>query len=150
MRRTIQKFSQLFRHRYKRIKNASNDAAKAQEGAFSRLFGNDAWAAPRKRNAIQTYTRLHYRARMKAEYDRRFAISYREWETATEPQRLQQELKRPVPVAFRTKVIREYWDAETEDFRASMEQESVNSHEEAMEEWEAAKSAPMTPQQFHR
>lgn len=87
---------------------------------------------------------------MKAEYDRRFAISSREWEVATEPQRLEQMLKFPVPVAFRTKVIREYWEAETEDFRASMEQASVEDHEDAMEEWEQAKSAPMTPEQFHR
>ncbi|KAF7971124.1 hypothetical protein HWV62_21996 [Athelia sp. TMB] len=139
------KLAQLYRRRYKSVTNAPS----AQQGSFSGLFGNDAWAAPRKRSAIQTYTKLYYISRMKADYERRFAVSCREWDAATEQQRCKRMLKRPQAVSFRGGIVREYWEAETEEFRLSMEREAVRDQKEALEEWKEMKSAPKTPQQFH-
>lgn len=143
-RRTIQKLSQWFRHRYKSVVSPT-----ATQG-FSGLFGRDTWTAPKKRSALQTYTKQYYTSHIKAEYEHRFAAARLEWDMASEAQRVQKKMEIPVPVGFRAKVIYEFWKAETQDVREQMEQVAADEHMRALDDWNTMKTAPMTAHQFHQ
>ncbi|KZP13324.1 hypothetical protein FIBSPDRAFT_960611 [Athelia psychrophila] len=137
------KLSQWFRHRYKSVVSSTTTQG------FSGLFGRDTWTAPKKRSALQTYTKQRYTSHIKSEYENRFAAARLEWDMASEVQRVQEKMENPVPVGFRAKVIYEFWKAETQDVREQMEQMAADEHMMALENWNNMKTAPMTPHQFH-
>lgn len=140
----MQKLSQWFRHRYKSVVSSTTTQG------FSGLFGRDTWTAPKKRSALQTYTKQRYTSHIKSEYENRFAAARLEWDMASEVQRVQEKMENPVPVGFRAKVIYEFWKAETQDVREQMEQMAADEHMMALENWNNMKTAPMTPHQFHQ
>jgi hypothetical protein len=65
--------------------------------------------ALRKLTPFHHYFKLHYKTCVKAEYVRRFKLARDEYDTATEAERVANDLKKLVGVAIRSSVGREFW-----------------------------------------
>jgi hypothetical protein len=59
-------------------------------------------------------------------------------------------LSAPVAIAVRSKVGREFWLLESEEFRQEIGELAEKQHTLDMEEWEASQQMSKTPQQFHQ
>lgn len=105
---------------------------------------------PCKKSAFQTYTKQYYQSRIKPEYQRRWATLTREYDEATEAERVEKGLQEPVSVSVRTLLNHEFWKSESEEFRQGIENEVAQEHLQALEEWQKRKKEPVTPQQFHQ
>ena len=77
-------------------------------------------------------------------------LAKQKYDNATEEEREKGDAKKPVAVQLRTDVSKEFWLLETEEFRNTVTQDAENAHAKEVEEWEALKSTPKTPQQFHQ
>jgi hypothetical protein len=68
---------------------------------------------PRKLNPFHHYLKLYYISRIKDEYNRRYSLAKKQYDEATEVERTEQKLKKPVPVQIRTEIGREFWMLES-------------------------------------
>jgi hypothetical protein len=93
---------------------------------------------------------LYWKVRIKDEYLRWYTIARKEYDDATEDDKMSGIVKKPVPVQVRTKVGKVFWLLESEEFWAEVAQEAEDTHVKAMQEWEEVKQAPTTPVQFHQ
>jgi hypothetical protein len=110
------------------------------------------------------YFKLHYKSRIKATVNQHFAIAKKVYdnyiltkeaydeaieggnETVEEPVIVQ----KPVTMQMRATVGKEFWLLESVEFQDAISVDVEETHEREMEEWEAAKVVPKTPQQFHQ
>lgn len=94
--------------------------------------------------------KLHYDSRVKEEYLRRYAVAKQRYDNATEDDRENGIVKKPIPVQMRAEIGKEFWDLETAEFREEIAQHAEDVHAQEVEEWEESKKVPKTPQQFHQ
>jgi len=117
---------------------------------FSAVLSAHIEKAPHKLSPFHQYFKTYYKSRIKSEYCRRFAIAKKEYEDATEEELQSGAVEKPVAVTYRTAVGKEFWQLETEEFRAEVAQIAEDAHAKGVEEWEAAKNVPKTAQEFHQ
>ena len=87
---------------------------------------------------------------IKDEYDRRFIIAKTRYDAATDKERDEGVVKKPISVQIRTQVGKEFWDLETPKFREDIAQEAKVAHALEVTLWEESKVVPKTPRQFHQ
>jgi HSP90 family molecular chaperone len=143
----FQKLAQWYRHKYKRPQ-APKDSPTA--GPFATVLAEHTTKPPRKLNPFHHYLKLYYISRIKDKYNRRYSLAKKQYDEATEVERTEQKLKKPVPVQIRTEIGREFWMLESSEFRDQIAKSADDAHERDMEEWEENQQTPKTPQQFHQ
>jgi hypothetical protein len=74
----------------------------------------------------------------------------KKYEEATEEERQNEDVQKPVPLQLRNEVGREFWNLESKEFREAVAQDAEDAHAKEVEEWEALRVVPRTPQQFHQ
>jgi hypothetical protein len=114
------------------------------------ILGVEPTTPPRKRSPFHHYVKLYYSSRIKEEHERRYLVAKRLYEDATEEEREAQNMEVPKHVGMRTTVSMEFWNLESNDFRAEVAKKAEVEHLEELEAWNARKQAPKTPQQFHQ
>jgi len=157
-----QKLSQWYRRKYK-SPEAPNPGP-AVDNPFMAVLAANVDKAPWRLTPMHHYFKIYYKSRIKATVDQRFAIAKRAFdgymlekaaydeaveagdETVEEPVVVQ----KPIPVQMRATVGKEFWLLETPEFREATTLDAEQTHKMEMEGWEAAKSVPKTPQQFHQ
>ncbi|KAJ7437069.1 hypothetical protein B0H11DRAFT_2255634 [Mycena galericulata] len=139
------KIAQWYRYHYKKI--LAEDSLETSVDAL--LSGLGGPRKPRKRRALHEYSEKYYESRVKPLFDAEMEKQMAAWEGG--------ELeKKPEAVNVRNKVLGKQWAAETAAFRARVEAEVVQAHEDAMEEYDAALEAARgaadsrTPGEFHK
>lgn len=105
---------------------------------------------PRKLTPFHQYLKEYYQDRIKDEYERRFMIAQKNYDSATKEEKENRSVSRPVALQMRSKVGKEFWLLETEEFREKIAQDAEDAHAKEVEEWEMSRLAPKTPQQFHQ
>jgi hypothetical protein len=78
------------------------------------LFPSSMLKPPCKMAEISQYMLMYYNTRLKEEAERRLAIAERKFSQATEEERSEQGLKKPIPVAIRQETARVFWETESE------------------------------------
>lgn len=106
--------------------------------------------APRKLAPLHQYLKLHYISKIKPEFVRRYAVAKDAWQKATEDEKKNGVVMKPVAVKMRLELAREFWLLETEEFREAVSNNASAAHAEEMEQWQSAKTIPKTPQEFHQ
>jgi hypothetical protein len=106
--------------------------------------------APRKLTPFHYYFKLHYNARIKAKYSRRFQLAKNDYHAATEEERVAKDLQAPVAIALRCEVGQEFWLLESAAFREEITALAEEQHAQDMAEWEVLQQVPKTPQEFHQ
>ncbi|KAJ7507625.1 hypothetical protein B0H11DRAFT_2218460 [Mycena galericulata] len=139
------KIAQWYRYHYKKI--LAEDSLETSVDAL--LSGLGGPRKPRKRRTLHEYSEKYYESRVKPLFDAEMEKQMAAWEGG--------ELeKKPEAVNVRNKVLGKQWAAETAAFRARVEAEVVQAHEDAMEEYDAALEAARgaadsrTPGEFHK
>lgn len=117
---------------------------------YTSVLTQNLTSPPRRTSPFHFYLKKYYRERMKTEYERRFKTAQKEFEDASEEERVEKGLTKPVPVKLRTSVGQEFWKLESADFRSKVEEEAEDKYLKEMEEWEENQQVPKTPQQFHQ
>lgn len=79
----------------------------------------------------------------------RFKLAHDEWEATSETERKEKDTRKPVAVAFRTKLCAEIWAAESEEFRKEVAAAAAAEYEQKLQEHAKVKATLKTPQQFH-
>jgi hypothetical protein len=74
----------------------------------------------------------------------------KKYDEATEEERENEDLQKPIALQMRNEIGREFWNLETDEFREAVAQEAEDAHTKEVEEWEQSKVVPKTPQQFHQ
>lgn len=105
---------------------------------------------PHKLSPIHQYFKLYYVSRVKPEFIRRFTVTKESWDSATDEEKANGLVKKPVAVKMRAELSREIWLLETDELHEEVTQDAVNPHAQKMKAWEVAKSVPKTPQEFHQ
>jgi hypothetical protein len=105
---------------------------------------------PRRLTAFHQYFKSHYHSDIKKEFCRRFNIAKTLYDKATETEREEGVVKKPIPVQVRTEVGKEIWNLQTPKFREDIAREAEVAHAHEVELWEKSKATPRTPQQFHQ
>lgn len=156
-----QKLAQWYRRKYKRLEAPKSDSSSVNP--FTAVLAASIDKAPRRLTPLHHYFKLHYKLRVKAECDRRFAVlknayddytlrkaSYvkaiEEGETLEEPVPVQ----KPVAIQLRATVGQEFWLLESAEFRKEIQLDAEETYNQEMAEWEEAKLVPKSPQQFHQ
>jgi len=145
----LQKLGQWYRRKYKRLETgsaSSTDSVNPFVSVLDAIKGKP----PRKLSPFHQYFKLHYKTRIRAEYIRRFNWAKEEYENATEEERREKKLSAPVAIAVRSRVGREFWLLESEEFRQEIGRLAEQQHTSDVEEWEASQQMSKTPQQFHQ
>jgi hypothetical protein len=106
--------------------------------------------APRKLTPFHQYLKGYYQTHIKDEYDRRYAIAKNNYDSLTKEEKENGDVKEPVPVLLRSEIGKEFWLLETDEFREKVAKDAEDAHMRELEEWEASKVIPKTPQQFHQ
>jgi hypothetical protein len=145
----LQKLSQWYRRKFKRGEAFPTGSASSINPFISVLDANKS-KPPRKLTPFHHYFKLHYNARIKAEYLRRFQSAKNEYNTATEEERVAKKLKAPVAIALRCEVGREFWLLESAAFRQEVAVSAEEQHDKDMVEWKVLQQVPKTPQEFHQ
>ena len=105
---------------------------------------------PRKLTLFHYYFKLHYNARIKAEYLHRFQLAKNEYDAATEEKRAVKKWTVLVAVALRCEVGWEFWLLESAAFCEEVAASAEEQHAKDMAEWEVLQQVPKTPQEFHQ
>jgi hypothetical protein len=106
--------------------------------------------APHKLTPFHHYFKLHYNARIEAEYSHRFQLAKNDYHAATEEERVAKDLQAPVAIALRCKVSREFWLLESTAFREEITALAQEQHAQDMVKWEVLQQVPKMPQEFHQ
>ncbi|KAJ7716492.1 hypothetical protein B0H14DRAFT_3522255 [Mycena olivaceomarginata] len=122
----MKKLANYFRNRWK--------GKKVHEGTIKSILGtmqtmSGPGSRPRRKPAIQVYSKLHYATRIKPGFD---AI----WEKAKET------LPPGARVAMSQDYVRTCWEKEDDDFREDIENQSKELHQAALQEWKASRKIP--------
>lgn len=72
------------------------------------------------------------------------------YDNATKEEKENGSVKQPIPLQLVSEVGKDFWLLETEEFRKKVVQDAEDLHAKKVEEWEALKSAPNTPRDFHQ
>ncbi|KAJ7748846.1 hypothetical protein B0H14DRAFT_3513700 [Mycena olivaceomarginata] len=122
----MKKLANYFRNRWK--------GKKVHEGTIKSILGtmqtmSGPGSRPRRKPAIQVYSKLHYATRIKPGFD---SI----WEKAKET------LPPGARVAMSQDYVRTCWEKEDDDFREDIENQSKELHQAALQEWKASRKIP--------
>lgn len=142
----MKKLAQWYRSKYKRPEAAKS--APTAINPFATALGIDITTAPRRLSPFHYYIKIHYASRVKEEHERRYMVAMKRYEDAMEEER--DDMDEPVRVAMMTSISVEFWKLESDDFRDEVAKDAEAAHLKEVEEWEARKNAPKTPQQFHQ
>lgn len=140
----LQKIGNWYRRNYKRPE-AKLALTSPNNNPLLDTFYEHMGKPPRKRSLVVHYMKKHYGPIMKAESEQRFEAEKAVWDSLTEEEREQRELKEPEPVAVRTKVATEFLGDETDEFREELKKQLEKEHEEEVAEWKALQKKPKTP-----
>jgi hypothetical protein len=140
--------AQWYRRKYKRPEVSK--AGSSTDNPFSAVLAGSIDKAPRKLTPFHQYLKVHYHTRIKEEYTRRYAIAKKKYDEATEEERENKDVEKPIPLQMRNEIGREFWNLETDEFREAVAQDAEDAHTKEVEEWEELKVVPKTPQQFHQ
>ncbi|KAK7048773.1 hypothetical protein R3P38DRAFT_3175027 [Favolaschia claudopus] len=120
------KLSNYFRNRW-RGKKVHTGAIQSILGTMQTMSGPS--ARPRRKPAIAVYSKLHYAERIKPKFDELWA-----------------KAKDNVPAGDRFSMsqdfVRSSWEAESDDFKASVVKKGEEMYEQAMADWKAARKVP--------
>jgi hypothetical protein len=146
---SLQKFGQWYCRKYKRVETGSASST-GSVNPFVSVLDVIKGKPPRKLSPFHQYFKLHYKSRIRAEYIRRFNWEKEEYENTTEQERREKQLSAPVAISVRSRVGREFWLLESEEFHQEMGELAEKQHTLDVEEWEASQQMLNTPQQFHQ
>ncbi|KAJ7715477.1 hypothetical protein B0H16DRAFT_1741919 [Mycena metata] len=118
-----QKLGNWYRTRY-RNKKANGGSIKMILSAMQSMSG--AGQRPRRKSAVAIYSKLHYDERLKADFDKVWAAA-----------------KETTPANMRISMSQNYvhtrWEAESDEFKAGIEEQCITMHAEALEKWRAGR-----------
>jgi hypothetical protein len=122
----MKKLANYFRNLWKG-KKVHAGALKSILGTMQTMGGPG--ARPRRKPAIQVYSKMHYTTRVKPGFDTM-------WEKAKEA------LPTSARVAMSQDYTRSCWEKEDDDFKADIEKQGQELHQAALEEWKASRRIP--------
>ncbi|KAJ6477687.1 hypothetical protein C8R45DRAFT_934345 [Mycena sanguinolenta] len=122
----MKKLGNYFRNRWKG-KKIHAETLKGILATMQTMSGPG--ARPRRKAAIQVYSKLHYASRIKPGFDA-------SWEKSKEA------LPASMRVSMSQDFVRTCWEEEDEDFRADIEKKAEEMHQAALQEWKASRKIP--------
>jgi hypothetical protein len=130
-----QKLGNYFRNRFKGKKIHAPSISKIL-GVMQSLSGPG--KRPRRLPAVVVYSKLHYAARIKPDFDQVWA-----------------EAKATAPATARVSMsqdfVRACWGKETPEFKQTVEEAAAEMHQEAMEKWRGKrKVGERTAEDYHQ
>jgi hypothetical protein len=99
---------------------------------------------------ITLYMAMYYETRIKEEAERRVFMAERKFDQATEEERAEQDLKKPIPVAIRSHTTVEFWKTELEATKEAVKARIEELYDEELKAWRAKRIVPKTPQEYHQ
>ena len=87
---------------------------------------------------------------MKAEADRCLVIAQREYEETTEDERIEMDLKPPVPLTIWLETAKQFWATESNETKAAVRENTEREYTAAKEAWETKHQVPKMPQEYHQ
>ncbi|KIM81353.1 hypothetical protein PILCRDRAFT_8719 [Piloderma croceum F 1598] len=126
------KIQQWYRQKYKHVPSTGNSSpADPSTNPFTILLPPGS-SKPRRMAEITLYMAMYYEMRIKEEAERRVFMAEQKFDQATEEERAEQDLKKPIPATKKA-------------VKARIEE----LYDEELKAWRAKHIVPKTPQEYH-
>jgi hypothetical protein len=94
-------------------------------------------ARPQRKPAFVMYSKLHYAIRIKPAFDELWAVA-------------KKTLPESVRISMSQDYVRTCWLKESDEFKAQVEQQAAELHQEELKAWKASKAVPVaSAEQYH-